>query len=67
MNKQRLEVYEFRETESCVTHTFGERATRERNEPDVARDAKAQINHCVMDTNEEVQDRCSGRLSKCGA
>jgi hypothetical protein len=36
MNKQRLEVYEFRETESWVTHTFGERATRERNEPDVA-------------------------------
>jgi len=32
MNKQRLEVYEFRETESWVTHTFGERATRERNE-----------------------------------
>jgi hypothetical protein len=29
MNKQRLKVYELRETESWVTHTFGERATRE--------------------------------------
>ena len=37
MNKQRLEVYEFRETESWVIPTVGERATRERNEPDVAR------------------------------
>jgi hypothetical protein len=36
MNKKRREVYEFRETESWVTHTLGERATRERNEPDVA-------------------------------
>jgi hypothetical protein len=35
MNKQRLEVYEFRETKSWVTRTFGERATRERNEPHV--------------------------------
>jgi hypothetical protein len=66
MNKQRLEAYEFRETESWVTHTLGERATGERNEPDVA-DAKARINCCGMDTNEEVQDRCSGRLPKCGA
>ena len=32
MNKQRLEAHEFRETESWVTHTLGERATRERNE-----------------------------------
>jgi hypothetical protein len=36
MNKQRLESYEFRETESWATHTFGECATRERNETDVA-------------------------------
>ena len=28
---------------------------------------KARINHCEIDTNEEVQDRCSGRLPKCGA
>ena len=36
MNKHRLELYEFRETEYWITHTFGERAIRERNEPDGA-------------------------------
>jgi hypothetical protein len=32
-----------------------------------SRDEKARINHRGMDANEEVQDRCSGRLPKCGA
>ena len=35
MNKQRLEVCEFREPGSWVTHTFGERTTPQRNELDV--------------------------------
>ena len=49
MNKQRLWAYEFRETESWVTHTLGERATRERNEPDVAgREG----------SNQSLQDAC---------
>jgi hypothetical protein len=66
MNKLRLEVYEFREAEFGLLSLSASMLLMNETNP-ASRDAKPRINHCRMDTNEEVQDRYSGRLSKCGA
>jgi hypothetical protein len=59
MNKQRLEANGFlKRSLGLLTLSASVLLVNETNL--TSRDAKARINYCGMDTNEEVQDRCSG-------